>query len=142
MLTTKIICARWIWFGCAAHITDSDTRPLSKELHSNTLFDAKGRREMNATIEFKAKVKRTHYSDGSGYDYVQIPEFDRKHCDMNAFRSHPKYGSYANSDLFKGMLRRIRTERFGNSLLLKLNEIPDGVQVNTSGFLAVVTISV
>jgi hypothetical protein len=57
---------------------------------------------MSATIEFKGKVKRVSYSDGSGYDYIQIPEFDRKHCDMNAFRSHVRYGSYANSDLFKG----------------------------------------
>jgi hypothetical protein len=97
---------------------------------------------MSATIKFKGKVKRVSYSDGSGYDYIQISEFDRKHCDMNAFRSHAKYGSYANSDLFKGMLRRIRTEKFGNSLLLKLNEIPDGVSVDVSGFLAVVTITV
>lgn len=95
-----------------------------------------------ATIRFKGKVQTMYYVDDTvAYEYVHVPEFDRKHCDMAAFRSHPKYGAYANSDLFKGTLRRIRSDVFGGRPL-KLNEIPEGVHVDTSGFLAVVTMEV
>jgi len=95
-----------------------------------------------ARIQFKGKVQ-TMYSvdDTVAYKYIQVPEFDRKHCDMGAFRQHPKYGPYANSDTFKGFLSRIQKDHFGGKVL-KLNAIPDGVQVDTSGFLAVVTLDV
>jgi hypothetical protein len=65
-----------------------------------------------ARIQFKGKVQtmRNADDDSAVYEYIQVPEFDRKHCDMNAFRIHKKYGSYANSDLFKGMLNRIRKD--------------------------------
>jgi hypothetical protein len=59
---------------------------------------------------------------------------------MSAFRSHPKYGSYANSDLFLGILRRVRSELFGDMGLVNLNALPANVTVDTSGFLAQVTI--
>lgn len=92
-----------------------------------------------ARIQFKGKVQ-TMYNihDIVAYEYIQVPVLDRKHCDMNAFRTHPKYGSYANSDLFPGMLSRIRKDKFGGTVL-KLNAVPEGVHVDTSGFLAVVT---
>jgi hypothetical protein len=61
---------------------------------------------------------------------------------MREFRQHPKWGSYANSDLFEGILREIRTKHFGGSGVLKLDSIPEGVTVDTSGFLAQVTIGV
>lgn len=93
-------------------------------------------------IQFKAKVQKCYFSDGTFYEYLPVPEFDRKHCDMAAFRSHPKFGGFANSDLFKGMLRHVRRDLFGNSSTLKLNDIPQGVKVDTSGFLAVVTVEV
>ncbi len=97
-----------------------------------------------AQIQFKGKVKSVRYRDGShAFDYIAIPEFDRRHCDMPAFRSHPKYGGFANSDLFKGILSRIKVQKFGSlTTMLKLNAIPEGVSVDTSGFLAVVTIDV
>lgn len=92
-----------------------------------------------AKIQFKGKVQTMfNVDDTVSYRYIQVPELDRKHCDINAFRKHPKYGPYANSDLFKGMLKRIRSERFGG-VFLKLNCVPDGVNVDESGFLAVVT---
>lgn len=96
-----------------------------------------------AKIQFKAKVQTVHFSDTSrNYEYLRVPELDRKHCDMRAFRSHPKYRGYANSDLFKGMLKRIRKEVFAGSDILKLSAIPAQVTVDTSGFLAIVTIEV
>lgn len=97
-----------------------------------------------AKIQFKGKIRTCRFTDDSkSYDYIQIPELDRKHCDMPAFRNHPKYGSYANSDMFKAMLSRIKVQKFGSlTTTLKLNAIPEGVNVDTSGFLAVVTIEV
>jgi hypothetical protein len=97
-----------------------------------------------AQIQFKGKVRTVRFTDeAKSYDYVQIPELDRKHCDMAAMRLHPKLGTFANSDLFRAMLQREKRRVFGNlSTQLKLNAIPDGVTVDTSGFLAVVTFEV
>lgn len=96
-----------------------------------------------ATIVFKGKVKPLYWAnDELAYEYIAIPELDRKHCNMAAFRNHPKYGAYANSDLFKGILAGIKRDLFGNRTTLRLDEIPEGVTVDTSGFLAIVTITV
>jgi hypothetical protein len=66
-----------------------------------------------ATIKFRGKVERLLNMDGTlCYSYIRVPALDRKHCDMHAFRTHPKFGGYANSDLFVGMLKRIRSDRF------------------------------
>jgi len=94
-----------------------------------------------AKITFRAKVQQVGDCNGSiAYEYLQVPILERKHCDMNAFRSHPKYGSYANSDLFKGMLKRIRSERFKDGMI-RMDSIPDGVTVEP-GFLYTVTFDV
>jgi hypothetical protein len=98
---------------------------------------------MKAHIQFRAKVTDLFYVSGeSAGKRIQVPTLKRCHCDMREFRQHPKYGSYANSDLFEGMLRGIRSSLFGESGVLKLDSIPDGVTVDTSGFLAQVTIEV
>lgn len=97
---------------------------------------------MSATITFRAKVKtvwHAHDPDSVAWRYVDVPALARRHCDMNAFRRHPKYGSYANSDLFPGMLARIRRD-VGETI--RLDRIPASVTVDESGFLAVVVISV
>jgi hypothetical protein len=59
---------------------------------------------------------------------------------MNAFRQHAKFGGLANSDLFLNVLARIKQERLGEHI--RLDKIPDGVAVDETGFLAVVTIDV
>jgi hypothetical protein len=61
---------------------------------------------------------------------------------MSAARQHPKYGAYANSDLFAGMLARIRRDVLNGRAYLRLNELPGNVTVDASGFLACVTIEV
>ena len=86
-----------------------------------------------ATIKFKAKVQQ---------GMIQCPTLDRKHCDMRAFLSHREYGGYANSNLFPGMLRRIRSNLFGDGGVIHLDREYAGVSVDASGFLAVVTIEV
>jgi len=94
-----------------------------------------------ATIKFKAKPFTVYNIDGEvAYVAIPVPRLNSKHCDMPAFRKHPKYGALANSDLFPGVLNHIRKERLGDAI--RLDRIPEGVTVDTSGFLAVVTLDV
>ena len=95
-----------------------------------------------AKIQFKAKVEKIYSSDIVAYSRIKIPELGRNHCDMAAFRSHSKYGSYANSDLFAGILKRIRSELFQGKEYIRLDSIPESVSVDTAGFLAVVSFNV
>lgn len=95
-----------------------------------------------AQIKFKAKIETLYREDDTiSCDRIKVPSLNRQHCDMHAFRKHPEYGGYANSDLFPAMLSRIRTKIFGGDFI-ELHKIPDGVSVDTSKFLAVVTVEV
>lgn len=94
-----------------------------------------------AKIQFRAKVETIYNMDETvAYRRVKVPTLTRSHCDMNAFRSHKKYGSYANSDLFPGMLKRIKADRTGD--YIRLDRVPEGVTVDTSGYLAYVAFDV
>lgn len=94
-----------------------------------------------ARISFKGKIETIYNTDGSvAYRRVRVPAIERRHCDMPAFRCHAKFRAYANSDLFPGMLRRIRAERLGE--YVRLDQVPPGVNVDTSRFLATVSIDV
>lgn len=96
-----------------------------------------------ASIVIRAKVQEARFSSGElAKRYVQLPALARKHCDMPAFRAHPKYGGLANSDLFAGVLARIRREIAGELGQLNLAALPSNVSVDESGFLAVVKIEV
>jgi len=96
-----------------------------------------------ARITFKAKPRDMQDVDGNLlYRYVEVPQFTRSHCDMSAFRCHPKYGAYANSDMFLGMLKRIRGEVLDRKAFLRLDQLPDNVTVIEKGFLATIAIEV
>lgn len=97
-----------------------------------------------ATITFKAKAVKFENIDGSDpHLRIQVPTLTRRHCDMDAFRRHPKFGSYANSDFFPGMLGRIRTDLIrGTGPWLRLDDLPANVHADTGGFLATITIEV
>lgn len=96
-----------------------------------------------ASITFKAKAMDRFNADGSiAYRMVPVPIFKRSHCDMGAFRDHEKYGIFANSDLFPNVLSRVRRDIFAGRDYLRLDAIPAGVTVNTSGFMTIVTIDV
>lgn len=99
---------------------------------------------MNTTIQFKAKPETIYNQDNSvAYRRIKVPQFTNSHCNMQAFRMHPKYGAFANSDLFPGVLRRIRTTVFGEGRdYFRLDRIPQGVTVDETGFLAVVSFTV
>ena len=102
---------------------------------------------MTARISFKAKVESVYAPDGAAVAYriVRVPVLARRHCDMNAFRRHPKYGGLANSDLFAGVLARIWRDVFDcrdYRPFIRLDQLPAGVTVDESGFLAVVSVDV
>ena len=59
---------------------------------------------------------------------------------LHEFRTHPKWGAYANSDLAGGIIRRLVKERIGNRTFIDTENVPDGVEVDLSGFLAAVTL--
>ena len=98
-----------------------------------------------ATITFKTKVKEFWNVDGSSDGkYVNIPEFTRAHCDMAEFRRHPRFGGIANSTLFPNALKRIRRDVLRSDYrgYVRLSDIPENMNIDTSGFLAVVTITI
>lgn len=95
-----------------------------------------------ASIAFRGKVRTAHYVDGTtAYRYISVPALQRHHCDMAAFRQHPRYGGLANSDLFPGVLAKISRDLFP-SRYVRLDSVPANVAVDESGFLAEVTVTV
>jgi hypothetical protein len=93
------------------------------------------------TIKFKAKAYDVRNVDGSlAFSAVNVPTLTHSHCDMAAFRQHPKFGGLANSDLFPNLLAKIKRDRLGDSV--RFDKIPEGVTVDATGFLALVTVEV
>ena len=96
-----------------------------------------------ATIKFKAKLHQVWNADGTpAYQIINVPTFARSHCDMTAFRKHPKFGGLANSNLFPNVLARIRRDVFKGRNYFRMDNIPEGVSVDLSGFLAVIILNV
>ena len=96
-----------------------------------------------AKITYKAKIRTVYNVDGSvAWRYVDIPKIGRHHCDMDAFRNDRASGfdGIANSDLFLGAINSLVRRMAGGRDTFRLDAIPDGFQVDESGFLAVITI--
>ena len=95
-----------------------------------------------ATIKFRAKIEHPRYVDGTDAPArIKVPTLRRHHCDMAGFRSHPKYGALANSDMFEAnVLSRIKRDRLGD--YVRLDRVPDGVSIADGTFLATVTVEV
>lgn len=89
-------------------------------------------------IVFKVKLQPVR----DEYKMAICPKLDSRHCDMSAFRKHPRYGSFVNSDLFPNILARIRKDTFGAAGVIRTDALPANVTVDDSGFLATVTISI
>ena len=95
-------------------------------------------------IQFKTKIKRTCLIEGQEdkqRSFIQVPKIGTQHCDMHAFRSHKKYGPYANSNLFSAILQRDLTKILDHGRIY-LDAIPECITVDTSSFLTVVTITI
>ena len=94
-----------------------------------------------ANITIKAK-KFTVYNmdDTVAYTAVKIPRIKTNHCDMNAMRSHKRFGSYANSNMFEAMINA-HVKALGLPEILKLDNVPDFINVK-DGFFTVVSFEV
>jgi hypothetical protein len=101
---------------------------------------------MKATIRFRAKVETVYNMDDTpAYELIKVPRFERRHCEIAEFRRHPRFQAYVNSDLFPGVLNGIRkkvTTGDGYLRLDRIEQLPYGVSVDRSGFLATVTVTV
>lgn len=92
-------------------------------------------------VTFRAKVESVYNPDGESVAFrmFKVPAIKRAHCDMDAFRRHARFGPYANSDMFPGLLRRQLAEQ-GIKETIRMDRLPACVSVDESGFLARVTI--
>ena len=94
-----------------------------------------------AHVEFKAKIETIYNMDDTiAFTRIKVPALTRRHCDMGAFRTHPVFGPYSNSDLFLPMLEGHR-KKAGIGPYIRLDRpFPENVSIDTSGFLAKVRI--
>ena len=91
-------------------------------------------------IQFKTKPETIYNMDGTpAYVRVKVPTLTSKHCDMHEFRTHKRFGAFANSDMFPSMLKRAALKA-GIGPYIRLDNIPDHTTIDTSGFLATITI--
>lgn len=96
------------------------------------------------TVTFRAKVETIYERDGTpAYQRIKVPQLTHAHCNMAEWRTHPKWGYLANSDLFLSVLRRQAARAVGGDHVryLRLDRLPETVSVDTTGFLARVTIN-
>lgn len=96
-------------------------------------------------ISYKAKVENVYNMDETlAYQIVKVPaKITSAHYSREDWRKHPKFGSYVNSDLFPNLVSRqlsLLNVKLGTNI--RLDRLPDAVTVDTTGFLAVVTINV
>jgi hypothetical protein len=79
---------------------------------------------------------------GIEFHSIKVPALTRSHCDMAAFRTHKKFGGFANSDMFPAILARIRRDKFGGRDWFKLESPPEGVTIERGALLCVVSFDV
>ena len=94
---------------------------------------------MTHTITFKAKPFKLRRHEDEGFDWcIDFKKRVKKaDCSMR-----PVDHTYYNSDLFEGMLNKAYKAIIGEYTTWKrLDDMPQGVTVDTSKFLAVVTIA-
>ena len=109
-----------------------------------------------AQVQFKAKVVSVYNVDDTlAYKTIKIPAITRKHCDMDAMRKHSdkRISGFANSNMFEALIRSKIKTMLGERIIMDINpdnvtkyldntKLPESVTIDTSGFLAVVTINI
>lgn len=89
------------------------------------------------TITYKTKVKYLDEGEGTRTPYIEYKRVvTRTDCSM---KNHEH--TYYNSDLFPAMLNRIYNQLIDGKPWCRLNQLPPAITVDTSKFLAVVTIA-
>lgn len=95
-----------------------------------------GSAEFAPHLQFKTKVLEPVEADESEADYIELKsEFHRSDCTLL-----PDEHRYCNSDLVPAVLNSAMREVTGGRPWFRLSELPAGVPVDTSGFLAIVRI--
>lgn len=91
-------------------------------------------------VEFRGKVNQIYNPDNSpGWQEIVVPTLTKKHCNLPVLRQHPRLGGIANSQLLPAALARLRKQLFPIGVL-RLDQLPEGVTIDQSKFLAVVRI--
>jgi hypothetical protein len=97
----------------------------------------KGEQNMLHTIRYKTKVKYMYGDNDEKIPYIEFKrEVKRADCSM---RRHER--TYYNSDLFPSMLNRVHKQLTNNKEWCRLTDLPEHISIDTSKFLAVVTIT-
>lgn len=92
-----------------------------------------------ATIKFKTKMEVMEDTRlEKDIKTWNIPKIKKHHCNMNEFRSHSKFGGYANSDLFLQIVNGIVKKLFPLGFLRE-DDLLDIVEIR-EGFLSIITI--
>lgn len=93
-------------------------------------------------ITFRGKIVQVFHADDTlAYEQIKVPRLERRHCDMDGFRRHARYGGLANSQLFPALLVRI-AKTMGLGEHIRLDRLPQGVSVDRGSLLATVTVAV
>ncbi len=94
-------------------------------------------------VSFRGKVEQIYNPDNTlAYERIKVPKVVRRHCDMDAFRQHARFGGFANSDLFHAMINGFLRRQLGIGDYIRLDQVPAAVAVDRSAFLAAVTITI
>lgn len=90
---------------------------------------------MQAILTYKTKVKQFADNGGQYIDYKK--SYSRRECNLK-----PHEHAYYNSDLFPSMLNRAARAAQQNKEWCRLEDLPECITLDTSKFLAVVTVRV
>lgn len=94
--------------------------------------------QVKALISYKTKVRVLTEPDGTEVEYVEFKKkVTKSDCNLKPC-DHPYY----NSDLFPIILKRAYDQVLCGRQWAALDDLPDSVHVDTSGFLATVTVAV
>lgn len=94
------------------------------------------------SITFRGKPETIYNVDGTvAFERIKVPTPTHSHYDMASFRQHPKFGPFANSDLFlKALQGALKSAGVGS--YIRLDRVPDAVAIDRSGFLTKITITI
>lgn len=90
---------------------------------------------MQATLTYKTKVKNFADNGGRYIDYKK--SCDRKDCNLK-----PHEHAYYNSDLFCSILNRAAKIAQDNKTWCRIEELPECITLDETGFLAVVKVQI
>lgn len=92
-------------------------------------------KKVKALISYKTKVKSFANNEGDYIDYkVNITKSD---CNLK-----PHQHDYYNCDMFNSMLKRATLTAQNNKTWCRLSDLPENVKIDTSKFMAIVTIQI